>query len=865
MLKRLFPFIEWFKDYNLDTLRADFIAGLTVALVLIPQSMAYAQLAGLPPYYGLYAAFLPPMVAALFGSSNQLATGPVAIVSIMTAATLEPLATAGGEAYIAYAIFLALLVGIFQFSLGVLRLGVIVNFLSHPVVIGFTNAAAIIIATSQLSKMFGVSVDKAEHHYETIWRVLVAAWHFTHWPTFILGILAFAIMVILKKLNPKIPYVLAAVLITTIISWAIGFQNDRSISLEQIGSKEVVEQIHSFNKDINDIELMSEARSIINPQVKQLETIDHNVCMSCHTHHDVNLDMLRDEAVTIETSIKVLPKTSLQLHSMAGLLDKSIVEIKSAASELRGKLRDRKFIQVDKNGIAQYLPLDESSENSNQGKHLWHLKVGNKPLDLKTLTFVGGGAVVGKVPEGLPKISAPKWDSSIFGRLFIAAIIISILGFMEAISIAKAMAARTGQRLDPNQELIGQGIANMVGSLGQSYAVSGSFSRSAVNIQAGAISGLSSVFTSCIVVITLLFFTPLLYHLPQSVLAAVIMMAVVGLINFKGVLHAYKVKRSDGIISIISFVATLAFAPHLDKGILIGVVLSIGIFLYGRMKPTVAELSLWTDGHLHNAKRLGLQQCKHLAVIRFDGPLFFANTGYLEDEVLDRIQSIPELKAILFKADGISGIDASGEDMLSLLVDRLRSGGYDVYFAGLNERVTDAIHRSHLYEKIGADHMFATVLQATETIWQKIHIGSDEKNCPLMHVVPLEKAVSEAHIRVLLVDDEKDFIDTLSSQMLDKGMNPDVCYDATSALELVTNNEYDAVVLDVMMDKETGEHVLLDMMDIKPGLSVILLTEHTTVNAAVDAMKHGAYDYMLKPCNINDLTDKIMQAHLEKM
>ncbi|MCP4000584.1 MAG: sodium-independent anion transporter, partial [Gammaproteobacteria bacterium] len=169
MLNKFFPFIGWFKGYSLDSLKIDVIAGLTVALVLIPQSMAYAQLAGLPPYYGLYASFLPPMIAAMFGSSRQLATGPVAIVSLMTAATLEPLATAGSEGYIAYAILLALMVGVFQFTLGVLRLGIVVNFLSHPVVNGFTNAAAIIIASSQLSKLFGVYVDKhPEHHYETI-------------------------------------------------------------------------------------------------------------------------------------------------------------------------------------------------------------------------------------------------------------------------------------------------------------------------------------------------------------------------------------------------------------------------------------------------------------------------------------------------------------------------------------------------------------------------------------------------------------------------------------------------------------------------------------------------------------------------
>lgn len=177
MLAKIFSFLGWFKDYNLEKFKLDAVAGLTVALVLIPQSMAYAQLAGLPAYYGLYASFLPPMIAALFGSSRQLATGPVAVVSLMTAASLEPLATAGSEAFIAYAIILAFTVGIFQFMLGVLRLGLVVNFLSHPVVNGFTNAAAIIIASSQLSKLFGVYVDKASHYYETIWRVILTV-HF---------------------------------------------------------------------------------------------------------------------------------------------------------------------------------------------------------------------------------------------------------------------------------------------------------------------------------------------------------------------------------------------------------------------------------------------------------------------------------------------------------------------------------------------------------------------------------------------------------------------------------------------------------------------------------------------------------------
>ena len=236
MLVRVFPFINWFRYYNLESLRLDALSGLTVALVLIPQSMAYAQLAGLPAYYGLYASFLPPMMAALFGSSRQLATGPVAVVSLMTSASLDPLATVGSEGYIAYAILLALMVGLFQLALGVLRLGLVVNFLSHPVVNGFTNAAAIIIASSQLSKMFGVYVDTASHHYETILHVIQAAVHYTHWPTLLMGVFAFAVMYGLKWLSPRIPNVLVAVVLSILISWATGFEHNRVVSLAALDS-----------------------------------------------------------------------------------------------------------------------------------------------------------------------------------------------------------------------------------------------------------------------------------------------------------------------------------------------------------------------------------------------------------------------------------------------------------------------------------------------------------------------------------------------------------------------------------------------------------------------------------------------------
>ena len=226
---RFTPFMGWIGELrNTNTLKADAIAGITVALVLVPQSMAYAQLAGLPAYVGLYASFLPVVIASLFGSSRQLATGPVAIVSLMTAASLEPLATggiiSGVEGYVAYAAILALMVGIFQLSLGLFKLGILVDFLSHPVVVGFTNAAAIIIATSQLNKIFGVTVEKAEHHYETVWRIVEAAITETHFVTLAFSLFAILILLFLKRQMPKAPNVLIAVVATTLVSYFIDFE-----------------------------------------------------------------------------------------------------------------------------------------------------------------------------------------------------------------------------------------------------------------------------------------------------------------------------------------------------------------------------------------------------------------------------------------------------------------------------------------------------------------------------------------------------------------------------------------------------------------------------------------------------------------
>jgi len=566
--------LEWIGELkNPEILRADVVAGLTVALVLVPQSMAYAQLAGLPPQYGLYASFLPVMIAALMGSSRQLGTGPVAIVSLLTAAALQPYAT-NPETYIAYASLLALLVGIFQFLLGTFKLGFIINFLSHPVVVGFTNAAAIIIGASQLDKIFGVIKPGGGQTYEQIWGVLINAFQDTHFITLSMALFAFIIIIGVKKFAPKLPGVLLAVVFTTFVSWLVGF-------------------------------------------------------------HD-------------------------------------------------------KF----------------------------------------------GGAIVGSIPEGLPGIVMPNIDLSVMSSMIVTAVTIGLIGFMEAISIAKAMAAQTKQRLDADQELIGQGISNVVSCLCQGYAVSGSFSRSAVNISAGAITGFSSVVTAVIVGITLLWLTPLLFHLPQATLAAVIIMAVVNLIKFQPIRHAWKVEKHDAIVSVTAFVLTLIFAPHLENGIVIGVILSLGLFLYRTMEPRFTELSAHDGSTMFvNALDNDLNSCEVVSIVKYSGSLYFANAGYFEDRILRLIAKNQKcLRYIIVDMAGINQIDASGEEALSGLLERCSANGVEILFARM-EGIERVLVRSGFVKRFGNDRFFDRRTDALRYAWKEL--GDDEaaSKSPLKHLI----------------------------------------------------------------------------------------------------------------------------------
>ncbi|MBT4498416.1 MAG: sulfate permease [Gemmatimonadetes bacterium] len=567
------PFTRWMVELRDGAvLRADVIAGITVAMILIPQAMAYAQLAGLPAFYGLYAAFLPPAVAALFGSSRQLATGPVAMASLLSVGILQTFVAPGTGDFITYSILLALMVGMLRICLGALRLGALVNLLSRPVVIGFTNAAVLVIATSQMHHLFGVSAVRGDYHFQTVWRTIEVIAGNARWESLGMASLATAILLGLRnRASGRLPYVLIAVVATTLTSWLVGY----------------------------------------------------------------------------------------------------------------------------------------------------------------------GGKVVGEIPRGLPSFRAPVLDLRIVPELAMGAITITLVGLMEAMAIAKTIATKTKQQIDINQELIGQGMANLVGSFFQSYAVSGSFSRSAVNYASGARTGFSSVVTSLVVMITLLWFTPLLYHLPQATLGAIIVISVISLIRIKPIVTAWRVQRQDGIIAVVTFLGTLVLAPALHQGILIGVALSLLSYLLRTMRPRVVFLARHPDGSLHGAEIHGLEPDQKIAIIRFDGRLYFGDSSYFEDKVLEIVAHLPGLQYLIVDAGGINQVDATGEQTLRNLVGRLRGVGIDVFVTGAKKQFREVLERTGCMDYIGRDHFFGWNQSALEHVWSKL--GAEYRaRCPLNSSHPSE-------------------------------------------------------------------------------------------------------------------------------
>lgn len=566
-LLKLLPFLPWMRTYTKEKGIADFVAGLTVAVVLIPQAMAYAMLAGLPPVYGLYAGLAGAGIAALFGSSTQLSTGPVAIVSFLVLTSLAPFATPESAEYITLAIALALVVGVIQFLMGSFRLGFIMNFVSHSVVVGFSSAAAIIIASTQVPSLLGIKVGTHEFVFETFIDIFKNIPE-TSIPTLLVGIFSIAAILIMKRIHKAFPAALVVVVVSILASIYFHF--------EAMGIK-----------------------------------------------------------------------------------------------------------------------------------------------------------VVGAVPSGVPFPSFP--DISLSGAMGIlgTAVVISIIGFMEAFAIAKALAAKRNERINVDQELMGQGLANIAVSFFKGYPVSGSFSRSAVNSLAGARTGFSSVFVSLFVLLALLFLAPYLYNLPKAVLASVVIIAVAGLIDIKKFFHLWKIDRNDGAIAFTTFATAFIMKP--DYAIFIGIVLSLILFLQKSMKPHVAILG-------RNAAKNAFAElseddkaiaCPLIVVVRPNQSIYFGNVEYVLDEIGRAIKNNTEAKILLFDGASVSLTDASALEMIEHFIKDKQSEGISFVFVNIRKSVYDKFQSSGIVALVGSDSFLSGKGDAIRFAKEKlIKMGCKKCNTP---------------------------------------------------------------------------------------------------------------------------------------
>jgi len=685
VLKKIFPFLKWFPPSG-ENLRADLVAGVTIAMILVPQSMAYASLAGLPVVYGLYASFLPVIVASMWGASRFLHTGPVAMLSLMSAAAIEPLASRGTDEFIQLSLLLALLVGVLRLALGLFRMGVLINLASHPVILGFTNAAALIIGLSLLNSFLGVPMPRSDSFLLDLLQVVQQV-PTLHVPTLLFGLGALGALYWLRARFPKLPGVLIVVIAGTLISAFLGFEKVRLVEPHQIA-------------DAN-------ARS-------QFETMMAG---------QARLKQVKDQQKSIGNQLQDFKSGDPQKY----VLQADLLRLKGEESSLKHTLYKKRVLVHEIGLVPELKDGQEVYRLAQQGGPFSPLWRWSGYADDK-FKLSGGGAVVSSIPSGLPEFTVPIMDIGIISDLFAVAFIMAMIGFMEATSISRALAAKTREKLDPNQELIGQGLANIVGSFFQSYVVSGSFSRSAVAARVGAKTGFYAVVSAFGVLLVMLFLTEYLYHLPKAVLAAIVMSAVFGLIDYKSMVHAWRVRRNDGIVGLITFITTLVMAPKLADGVLVGVAFTILLFLVGTMKPRSEVLGRRIDGSLAGAASHDLAPIsENYVVIRFDASLVFINAAHFEQAVLKSLSEFPDARAILIIGQGINRVDATGEEKLRALTKDLKAAGVTLVLAGLKRQVREALERADLQEVIGEENIFGNKEAALDMLENRYPVGQAAK------------------------------------------------------------------------------------------------------------------------------------------
>ncbi|MDP3482165.1 MAG: SulP family inorganic anion transporter, partial [Sulfuricella sp.] len=494
--------------------------------------------------------------------------------------------------------------------------------------------------------------------------------------------------------------VLIAVVVTIVVSTLVDYEHKTKGKPEHISAPQAQALVVEYAQADEKIDLLAANITSLSGQLRQMEKAHDARAVADLTHQ---IELLKLDVAGLAAANKQRMKHIRKMHFA------------------RAKADEKESAMLYPEGA---VPAGVETDGRS-----WHIK----KIEKGEVKLVGGGDVVGTIPSGLPSFRIPPIGLDAIMQLLSAALIIALVAFMESISMAKALAAKTKQRLDPNQELIGQGFANIGGSFFQSYPACGSFTGSAINLQAGAKTGFAMVFNGLFVGVTLLFLTPYLYNLPKAVLAVIILLAVVGLITPKALKHTWQASRADGVVALTTFVITLLAAPHLDKGIMIGAALAIILYLYRTMKPRVAQLGRYKDGTLRDIKvNPDLPTSPHIIAMRFDGSLYFANISYFEDTVLEAVANKPDAKYLLVVGDSINQLDASGEEVVHHLVERLRENGIEIIFSGLKKQVLDVMRNTGLFDLISQANIFATEDQAIAAIYERLgDAAADDLFCAM--------------------------------------------------------------------------------------------------------------------------------------
>lgn len=555
------PVLQWGKQYGRDTLVSDLVAALIVTIMLIPQSLAYALLAGLPPEVGLYASVAPLVLYAIFGTSRVLAVGPVAVVSLMTAATIGEHAVPGSQAYWAVAMTLAFLSGAMLLLMGVLRLGFLANFLSHPVISGFISASGLLIAASQIKTIMGVKADG--HNFIELVGALLRQIPHTHVLTLTLGLIATAFLFWVRKgLKPLL------------VRWGMG-------------------------------------------------------------------------ARAADVLSKAGPVAAIALS--AGLT----------------------------------------------WAFQWQAQ---------------GMKIVGTVPQGLPPLTLPLWDMALWQQLAVPALLISVVGFVESVSVGQTLAAKRRQRIEPDQELVALGASNLSAAFTGGFPVTGGFARSVVNFDAGAQTPAAGVFTAVGLALASLLLTPALYYLPQAILAATIVVAVLSLVDFSILRKTWAYSKADFVAVLVTLLTTLG--AGVEMGLVVGVGVSLALFLFRTSRPHIAEVGLVPGTeHFRNVLRHKVLTNPRLVSLRVDESLYFANARALEDRVNDAVARNPQLQHLVLQCSAINDIDASALESLEAIDTRLADSGIYLHLTEVKGPVMDRLKQTHFLRDLRGK-VFLTHYQA---------------------------------------------------------------------------------------------------------------------------------------------------------